>query len=179
MQKDIYLARWSNVLAAMAILAAVITGLALAYPLIFNGPIVLAKEHGAEIWKTQLLDMPVFERFTVLIVLYLPSFAWLYAVLQVFRLARNYHAGQIFGEANARCFVLIGIALGVMGIVETVYFPILNYFLYWRGISPWLADMPWLAVIRPDMFMAGLFFFILGKIMRRASDLEENDRLMI
>ena len=84
-------------------------------------------------------------------------------VLQVFRLARNYRAGQVFGEINARCFVRIGMALGLIGVFETIYFPFINYFLYWRGISPWLADMPWLAVIRPNMFLAGLFFFVLGK----------------
>ena len=179
MQEDIYLARWSNLLAAMAVLAAAITAAALAYPLIFDGPIVLAKEHGAEVWKTQVLDIPVFERLTVLIALYLPSFAWLYVVLQIFWLARNYRAGQIFAESNARHFMQIGVALALMGVFETIYFPFINYFLYWRGISPWLADMPWLAFIRPDMFTAGLFFFVLGKIMRRASSLEENDRLMI
>ena len=179
MKKDIYLARWSNLLAAMAILAATITVIVLIYPLIFDGPIVLAREHGAKIWNTKLLDIPIFERFTVLIVLYLPSFAWLYGVLQIFRLARNYRAGKVFGELNARCFVQIGVALGLIGVFETIYLPIISYFLYWRGISPWLVDLSWLNLIQPNMFMAGLFFFVLGKIMRRASELEETDRLMI
>jgi len=179
LEKDIYLARWSNLLAAMAILAATITMIVLIYPLIFDGPIVLATDHGAKVWNTKLFDIPVFERFTVLILLYLPSFAWLYVVLQVFRLARNYRDGQVFGEINARCFVRIGAALALIGGFETINVPFVAYFLYWRGICPWLADVSWLHLIQPNMFMAGLFFFILGKIMRRASALEENDRLMI
>jgi hypothetical protein len=178
-EKDIYLTRWSNLLAGMAILAAIITSLALAYPLVFNGPLILMREHGADIWKTQIFDIPVFERVVVLFILYLPSFAWLFAIAQVFAIARNYITGAVFAEYNARCFVRIGIALAAMGVAETVYYPMINYFLFWRGISPWLADMPLLVVLRPDMFMAGLFFYVLGKIMRRASALEENDRLMI
>jgi hypothetical protein len=178
-QKDIYLTRWSNVLAAMAVLAGVVTALTMIYPLIFDGPIVLAKAHGAEIWKMQILDMPVFERLTVLLALYMPSFAWLYIILHIFRLARNYRTGQIFGEVNACGFVRIGVALALMGLFQTIDYPFINHFLNWRGITPWLGEMPLVALIRPDMFMAGLFFYVLGKIVRRASDLEESDRLVI
>jgi hypothetical protein len=66
-----------------------------------------------------------------------------------------------------------------MGILHFVTYPAINYFLFWRGISPWLGDMPGLFLFRIDYLMAGVLFFVLGKIMRRASELEETDRLMI
>ncbi len=179
MSKDIHLTRWCNLLAVMAVFTALVTAAAVFYPLIFNGTIALSKDHAAQFWKTTMAEMPVFERLVVLGLLSLASAAWLYGLLQIFRLARNYRTGQIFGEANARYFVRIGVALGLIGILQSLTYPALNHFLYWRGISPWLGDMPLLFLIRPDYLMAGLFFFVLGKIMRRASELEETDRLMI
>ena len=179
MSKDIHLTRWSNLLTVMAVLTALLTVVAAFYPLIFNGPVGLFKDGGAKIWTTTVQELPLFERLTVVFIEALSNFAWLYALLQIVRLARSYRAGHIFGEANARCFVRIGVALGLMGILQTLTYPVLNYFLFWRGVSPWLGDMPALFTIHPDYVMAGVFFFVLGKIMRRASELEESDRLMI
>jgi hypothetical protein len=179
LSKDIHLTRWSNLLTVMAVFTAVLTVMTAFYPLIFNGPLGLVKDNGAKVWTTTVQELPVFERLTVVFTSALYNFAWLYALVQIVRLARHFRAGHIFAEANARCFVRIGAALGLMGILQTLTYPLLNYFLYWRGISPWLGDMSLLDTIHPDYVMAGVFFFVLGKIMRRASELEESDRLMI
>jgi hypothetical protein len=177
--KDIQLIRWSNVLAAMAILAAVITLIGMAYPLFFGGAVALAKDHGATFWSTPIGSLPLFERSVVMFITYLDSFAWLYAVRHILLLASNYRTGRVFGEANARSFMRIGVALGLIGVFNTLTYPFLNYFLFWRGVSPWLGDLSWLHLVQPNYLTAGLFFFILGKIMRRAGELEESDRLMI
>jgi hypothetical protein len=93
--------------------------------------------------------------------------------------ARRYRKGQIFEEENARRLVRLGLALAAIGVLNTLSLPIFNMLLYWRGVSPWLADMPFILVFEPDYVMAGLFFVILGKIMRRGSELEERDRSIL
>jgi hypothetical protein len=179
LKDDIYLRRWCNILAAMAIFTALVTSIAIFAPLFVDAPIGLVKNGGAQSWVTVFSGLPLVDRLTILFIHSFEPAVWLYAVLQIFRLARNYRGGQIFGEANARCFIRIGAALGLMGILHFVTYPAINYFLFWRGISPWLGDMPGLFLFRIDYLMAGVLFFVLGKIMRRASELEETDRLMI
>lgn len=180
MQKDVHLKRWSNLLAVVAILAAVVVLFRLADAVSFDGTIRFIKENGAQKWDIKLSDIPLFERLTVVALRSVPPLGTLYTFLQVFLLARNYRSGQIFSAANARYFVRIGLALLVMAAIGTVTFPFLNHFLYWRGISPWLADLPPLQwMLRPGNVLVGLFCLILGKIMQRASELEENDRMMI
>lgn len=176
---DPRLTRWSTVLMAMVAFAAFVNLAAPVYEFFF-GFFGVVKDQGQKIWTTQFSALPLPDRFAVLAIASCDSAAWLYGLLQVGRLAQYYRRGYIFEERNAVCFIRLGVALGVLGLAQSAQYPLSVIYLYWRGITPWLADMPpSLFIIRPDFLMAGVFFYVLGKIMRRAKELEETNRLIV
>lgn len=179
MPKDVRLTHWSNVLLVLAVLTMVYTIAIPIYVLIFDGVIGLAKDHGKQIWTTTFHALPVFERVVVLSLNAVANVVWVYGIWQIARLAIYYRQGKIFEQENAHCFLRLGVALGLIGIILSADYPITNLFLHWRGISPWLGDMDAMFIIHPDYIMAGIFFFIIGRIMRRAGELEESDRLIV
>ena len=140
-------------------------------------PLVFAK--GQELFKFTLGELPAFERTVIFAVLFIPALIWVYGVLQIVRLALSYRTGEVFAARNSGYFIVLGIVLVVIGICDALAYPIVNIFMYERGISPWLGDIRLLQTLEPDMIMAGLFFVILGKIMRRGAELQEFDRLTI
>lgn len=164
---------------AMVLLAAIIN---IAEPIYeyFYGLVGLVKDEGKTIWTTLISELPFVDRIASITLSSLDSLAWLYVLLQIWRLARYYQNGHIFEERNALCFMRVGMGLCIMGFLQTAEYPVGAHYLYWRGISPWLADMPPIVfAIRADLLMAGVFFFVLGKIMRRAVELEETNRLIV
>jgi hypothetical protein len=175
--QDRYLARWSRSL-TLLIAAAALFSIAAPVYLAADGQAFIFVS-GEKTWRFMFSDLPWLDRIVFLPLISSTKIVWLYGLYQIYRLARQYRRGQIFDDANARRFVLLGVALAVIGVLDMAVYPIANVFLYWRGISPWLADMPFLLVFSPDYLMAGLFFIILGKIMRRGSDLEERDRSIV
>lgn len=179
MPQDAQFIRWSNVLYVMAIITAVVDAAVPFYILIYDLPLTFAKGNGQEHWSFTVMTLPLVARVIVFSILCSTNVAWLYGLLQVLRLARYYRQGIIFDKRNALCFLRLGVAFGIMGIVGTLAYPATNIYLYWQGISPWLADMPLLFILQPDYLMAGVFFFVLGKIMKRAGELEESDRLIV
>ena len=124
-------------------------------------------------------DLPQLEANVCLLLFMLPNFAWMYAVVQMAKLAIAYRSGDIFQKSAPRRFMKIGIGLVVMGIFNMLVLPAITYLFYYRGISPWLADMSFLTVFEPDLLVAGCFFFVLGKIMHYGVALQEADRLTV
>lgn len=178
-QRDAHLARWSLALMAMVFFAAVLD---VAVPIyeFFYGVVGLVKDQGKTVWVTQVSALPLVDRFSFILGTEFDNIVWLYVLLQVWLLAQYYRSGSIFEERNATCFMGVGFGLWIMGIMQSFEYDAVNYYFYWRGISPWLGDTPpILFLIRIDMLMAGLFFFVLGKIMRRAIELEETNRLIV
>lgn len=176
--KDKALFRWSTVLLVLAfvtLLANILGPLSL----ILDGtdPLVLAK--GDDLWKFTLGELKAWDRVVVFTTLVLPSLIWVLGVLQIGQLALLYRGGKVFEQANVRCFLRLGTILVVSGILESLVYPAINHYLFARGISPWLADMKLLFTLEPDLIMAGMFFFVLGKIMQRGVELQEFDRLTV
>lgn len=177
MDRDTKLRRWSMVLLLLA-LATLARGLSAPFFLLLEGgPILLTK--GQEVWQSRFESLPTFEAGIVFTVLTLPQVAWLYGVLQIVRLARCYRRGTLFGPAVSGAFLHLGAALATVGLLNSLTLPAVAAVLYHRGICPWLADMPVFAILDLDLIMAGAFFFVLGKIMRRGAELEEADRLTV
>lgn len=179
MPKDIRLIRWSNLLLALAIICALLAVAVPVYIIFSDAPIVLLKENGKTAWNTTFNALPAVDRVVVFALTFSSSVAWLYGLLQIARLAVFYRQGAIFEFRNARCFIHLGGAFVIIAILETVTGPLINVFLYWRGISPWLGSMPVLFAIKFDYLMAGVFFFVLGKIMIYGNELEESDRMIV
>ncbi len=174
---DMTLRRWSGVLLMLAGLTIIISFIAPLVLLSGDAPLVLAK--GADVWRTTLSQLPLLEASLCVVVTSLPNVAWVYCVVQILLLARLYRAGKVFTQENSRYFRRIGIGLTVMGFLSVLVLPVIGHLLYYRGISPWLPDMPLLAVFEPDLLMAGVFFYVLGKIMQRGTELQENEDLTV
>ena len=69
--------------------------------------------------------------------------------------------------------------LVLMALSRTLIQPIISYYFYWRGISPGLADLKLVLNIDLDLLMIGLIFFVIAKIMERASEINEENQLTI
>lgn len=175
--QDKKLILWSRILLILAWITVIISLAGPLYMVLSNAPMVLAK--GDEIWKTTMSQIPAMEGYLCLFILMLPNFAWVYAVANIAKLAKFYQKGQVFEEQNTRCFIKIGIALCIMGVLSALVLPAVNYLFYYRNITPWLSDMPLFALLNPDLIMAGAFFYVLGKIMQRGAELQDNERLTV
>lgn len=177
MSYDLHLTRWSAILfwfAVMTVLLCLCEPLALLFS---DAPIALAK--GTEVWSSSLNALPATDVAFILMVLLAPQCAWLVAVIQVAYLAGNYRRGIVFDRRNAGRFLRIGIALAVMGVLHMLVMPFIGYWVFHRGLCPWLPDMPFLAIAEPDLMMSGIFFFVLGKIMQRGAELQESEDLTV
>lgn len=174
---DVTLSRWSGVLLVLAVL----TGLQSIFsPLswLFGGtPIILTK--GDEIWRSTFQMLPRFDAWVLLGLILLPQLAWVAGVWQVGKLAHSYRRGILFDLKVTQCYMRMGAAWTMMGVLATIDYPVLNYVLYWDGVTPWVADMPLLEIVQTDLIMAGAFFFVLGKIMRRGVELQDSFSLTV
>lgn len=176
--RDGPLYKWATVLMVLALIALAFSLFALGMGLFgSDAPLVLNK--GMEVWKTSLHDLKTFDYSVIYTLLALPEIAWVYCVLQMTKLAVYYRKGWVFEHQNVICFVNIGKGLIIMGITSAIIYPAIAFFLYFREVSPWLADIPWLASFDPDLIVSGTFFFVLGKIMARGVELATLDRLTV
>ena len=167
---------WSIVLIVLALSSGLMSVIV---PLkeIFLEPITLM--HGSEVWRIPLETLPIGMRIGVGFLCWAPHIAWIYAIIQVIRLAKNYRRGMLFDTCNTGCFLRIGMALAFMGIVNSLTFPFLSFILYYGGITPELSDISIIYAIQPEYIMAGAFFYVVGRIMRRASELHDFDKYTI
>lgn len=161
----------------LSVVTALFTIASPVYALSHECPITLLK--GQEEWKIDLFALGWFDFLAVFTVVMLPKFAWLASLFNILMLARRYEHGRIFDQANARRFVRIGECLVLVGLLDCMIAPFINYFLYWRGISPWVGDMPLAYVVQPNYVAAGVFFVVMGKVTQRAFELQEDNRLIV
>jgi hypothetical protein len=177
MSKNAHLAGWSRVLFVLAAAAALFALARLLSFLFQDGRVTLLKE--GEVRDIFVADLSALDRTFVSAVMAAQTPVWLYALSNMAGLARAFRRGMVFERGNARRVMRIGFALTTIGVLQSTLKPVLAVFLYWRGVIPWLADLPLAYVIHVDTVMAGLFFVILGKVMHRAIELDENQRLIV
>ena len=173
---DKELNRWSIALIVLALCSALMSVI-LPFDEIFFQPITLT--HGSEIWRISQNTLPMGMRIGVGLLCWAPHIAWIYAIIQVIRLAKNYRRGVLFDSCNTGCFICIGMALAFMGIVNSATYPLLSAILFYGGITPAFADISILYAIQPEYVMAGAFFYVVGRIMRRASELHDFDQYTV
>ena len=171
------LSRWSTVLLVLAALTALQSVVAPLSLLLGNDRIVLTR--GEDVWRIMMSQLPAADAWILGAVVMIPQILWLYCVFQVGRLAHSYRRGVLFGPRVTGAFLRFGMALIIMGVLGSAQYPVINYLFFWRGVTPWLADMHLLRIIDIDLIMAGAFFFVLGKIMQQGADLQDSDRLTV
>lgn len=161
----------------LAVLAGVQNVVSPLSQLLTDEPIVLTK--GDEIWRTTFHWLSSFDAWVFAAIVMSPDAVWLLCIVEIGRLALRYRRGMLFDVYVTRCYMRLGVAMTVMGVLGTAMYPALNYFFFWRGVTPWLADMPFLSIVQSDLIMAGAFFFVLGKIMRRGVELQDSFSLTV
>jgi hypothetical protein len=177
MYGDIYLKRWSSVLYILVAFGALYYLFSGARFLYGDGRIVLI--HGKQLWRISLGELSIADRLAMFGIVSPPDVVLLYSYWQLFKLAGNFRRGAVFHNNNASLLVRTGCGLITMGFLNALSFAIGRCYLYWRGISPWFGDSTITFGVKYNYVMVGLFLFVLGQVMRRASELEENQRLIV
>ena len=178
MSFDPVLSRWSWLLWFVAFGTLALNLLQLA--LVWSQPgLTVDLRHGGEPWSIGWTDLSLRIRLALGAVLVLPQLAWLAAVWQVLRLGQSFRKGQVFTEVNIVRFQAIGLALVLQGVLTMAVLPAVAAILWVAGVTPWFADMGGVFSVDFDYLLAGLLFYVIGRIMRRALELDAADRLTI
>lgn len=177
MTADAKLKWWCLGLFVLTLIAAGQSILAPVMMLFQGAPIILL--HEGQVWNTKLVTLPAVDAIFCAVIVLAPQVLWIYALMIVAGLARGYRRGQYFGRMVLDSFHRLGVALLIMGGLSSLVLPAISIWFAWRDITPWLADIPFFAVVDFDLLVAGAFFIIIGRIMMYGSMLEENDRLTI
>ena len=131
-----------------------------------------------ELWTKKISSFQVQDRLAIFGILNAKTLLWLIALYQIWRLCRLYSHAEFFTTRNALCFSNVGRSLIGMAVVDTLIVPLVGAFLKYRGIIPKMPDMD---VFMPelDLLVAGLFFWLIAKIMERAAIMREEADLTI
>jgi len=147
---------------------------------VFQSDFPLALQIDGEVWIRKISEFLVSDRVAILSMIELTTIPWYWALFMMWRLAKLYRDGQYFTPQNSRCFVGIAYALIAMSVLETLLAPIIGGYLYHRGIIDGLPDMNVTLIFADtDLLTAGLFFFLIGIIMEKASILKEEADMTI
>ncbi|WP_161629874.1 DUF2975 domain-containing protein [Desulfogranum japonicum] len=132
----------------------------------------------SELWTKSISSFQVEDRLIIFSILNAKTLLWLIALYQIWRLCRLYSQTEFFTVRNAFCFANVGRALIGMAVVDTLIVPLVGAFLKYRGIIPQMPDMN---AFMPelDLLVAGLFFWLIAKIMERAAIMREEADLTI
>lgn len=131
-----------------------------------------------ELWTKKISYFEIQDRLVVFGILNTKTLLWLIALYQIWRLCQLYNRAEFFTVRNAFCFANVGHALIGMAVVDTLIVPLVGVFLKYRNIIPQMPDMN---IFMPelDLLAAGLFFWLIAKIMERAAIMREEIDLTI
>lgn len=174
---DVYIVRWSNILSVLVVLAALLTIVLIVKFALNDGKIFLM--HDEQIHIFFLTDLAWPEFCVAVACVFSVEITWMCGLLQLFRLARHFRQGRIFDENNSKLLMRLSYVLAIITAIDAVTAPILSVMFYWRGVTPWLSDLPVFELIEPTYVLAAIFFFILAKVMSRAVELEKESRLYV
>ncbi len=125
-----------------------------------------------ELWTKRISSFAVKDRLVLFGILNVKTVMWLVALYQIWRLCRLYSQAIFFTVQNARCFANVGRALVGMAVLDTLIVPLCGVFMKSQGI---IAKMPDINAFMPelDLLTAGVLFWLISKIMERASVMRE------
>ena len=148
--------------------------------IVFDSDFPLALQIDGDVWIRQISEFSVSDRVAIFSMIELTTLPWYWALFMMWCLAKLYRDGQYFTPQNSRCFVGIAYALIAMSILDTLLAPAVGGYFYYRGIIDGLPDMNVTMILaETDLLTAGLFFFLIGIIMEKASTLKEEADMTI
>ncbi|TLP68980.1 DUF2975 domain-containing protein [Parasedimentitalea maritima] len=147
---------------------------------VFQSDFPLALQVDGEVWIRKISEFSISDRVAIFSMLEFTTLPWYWALFMMWRLAKLYRDGQYFTPQNSRCFVGIAYALIAMSILDTLIAPVIGGYFYYRGILDGMPDMDVTLILADtDLLTAGLFFFLIGMIMEKASTLREEADMTI
>lgn len=147
---------------------------------VFQSDLPIALQINGEVWIQKISEFSISDRVAILSFIELSEVAWFWALYNMWCLAGLYRNGQYFTQENSQCFVLMGYALIVMSVLETLLVPVVSGYLHYRGIIEGLADMDLTLVLGEISLMtSGLFCLLIGAIMDKASNMQEEADMTI
>ncbi|MCA1907427.1 MAG: hypothetical protein LDL39_03610 [Magnetospirillum sp.] len=174
---DAKLTRWSFLLFVFAALSGLQAIVAPILLMVNGTPITLS--HGSEIWSTTLQALSAVDGAMLVTAVMAPQLAWIYAMAQVALLALDYRRGLLFHSSLTKRFIRLGVAMFVASVLGSTAAPVLGQIFFARGVLPWVPDIPLFAAVDTSLAMAGVLFFVLGKVMQRGAELQDSDSLTI
>ncbi|MCA8883871.1 MAG: DUF2975 domain-containing protein [Rhodobacteraceae bacterium] len=175
---DRALTGWSRLLWGLALLTLALNVAQLSL-LWFEPVLPITLTSGDEVWSTDFHDQPRHVQIALIALVTGSELPWIFAVVQIALLGRDYMRGTVFTENNTRRFQKIGLALIALGVFGSLLHPAIAALLFAFGGAPWMADMAPLFTLEIDYLMAGLLFFVIGKIMQRGLELQTSDQFTI
>ncbi len=165
---------WLRLLIIIAVLMTIVE-IVLAF--FSDEPIALFVQ--GEVWMQEISSFGLVDRIVIFSILGVAIFLWMTVLYQFWRLCSLYRQNMIFTVKNAHCFIRIGWAMIGMAITDTLEIPLLGAYLLESGYIPAMPDMDAAFMFELDFLVAGLFFWLVAKIMERAAILQEEAALTV
>lgn len=134
----------------------------------FSDVLIMLPVNG-QTWSQSISAFSLDDRLALLGLMSPGKILWLFILYQFWILCRLYRQNKIFTVQNARCFAKIGWILMVLCIFEMGIIHLVGGYLYYRDITPSMTDITDPFVFNFDFFVAGLFFWLIAKIMEHAA----------
>ncbi len=180
-QLTVEVKRLSIVLTGMAILAMLWISIAIGYRAIW------AREKG---WVFPFVEgepsfnvrsMSLFDYETVLALVSLSDFCWIYGLWNLLRMSQRFLRGEVLTTETVSYLIRFGWSLLAAAVVESaVVFVILNFMIYRGYLSPKIH--PWHYIASDSGLLTGIggvLVILVARIFRSAVDLSEEARLTI
>jgi hypothetical protein len=124
-------------------------------------------------------DLPSVHKSLVMIISFLSEFVWVYALWLIYNLCEAFKANDFFSFKNLRLLRSFGICLISIAFIDSMSTPLINYFFYSTQIIPQLPNSPFSLMLEIEILTVGVFFFLITKIMERALNIDEENKLTV
>lgn len=132
-----------------------------------------------ELWSREFSSFNAHDKFIIFLIEEAFSFAWLFVIYQFWALCALYKQGRIFTTKNASKFKYMGFGLIAMSLAQTLILPLTGLYLTSQDVLEQMPDLDLAVIIDVNFLTAGILFWLIAKIMERASILQEEAELTV
>ncbi|RED53842.1 DUF2975 domain-containing protein [Aestuariispira insulae] len=134
------------------------------------------------IWSQRISTLNAADQLFVSTVLVMPVAVFLWGVSQIALLCKLFEAGMIFSLDAVQSFKRFSIALVMVALAQTAVVPLLIVYLYNRDVLPAIPEpVPGqiLSVLRADIFLVGVLFWLISKIVETVMEMKSEYELTV
>jgi len=142
-----------------------------------DGAVILPLNNG--VWTKAFSEFSLLDRLIVFSIEEATTIFWLFVLYQFWSLCSLYSQGLIFTSDNAQKFKSMAYGLIAMSVAETLMTPVEIMFLGYKNILTEMPQYDFTDAIDTNFLTAGILFYLIAKIMGRASLLQEDADLTV